>query len=338
MQYASIKHIEYVLGEQEVSNESLINENPSWDLKNISFKTGIKKRYIVKLQQCASDLAVKAAEKLFTNSKFDKSKIDFILFCTQTADYFLPATACLIQDRLSIHTNCGAFDYSIGCSGFIYGLGIAKGLLETNQAENILLITGDTYSRFIHPKDKSTRVLFSDAATAILLTKEAICESIGPFSYFTEGKGANSLIVPHGAMRNPTNCQSKIEQVDRFGNVRSNMNLYMNGIEITTFSLTSVPIIVKQFLERIKLSFDDIDYFVFHQANRYILERLRERMEIPMNKFHLSSGHIGNTVASSIPIALKNMQIEHLLNPGKKILLLGFGVGYSIGAALVKWV
>lgn len=336
--FAKIKNIEYVLGEQEISDELLIKENPTWNITNISLKTGIKIRYAVKPNQCASDLAVLAAEELFNQANFDRQNIDYILFCTQSADHFLPATACLMQERLKIKQVCGAVDYNGGCSGFVSGLGIAKGLIETKQVNNILLITADTYSRFIHPKDKSVRLLFSDAATAILLTNEAQNESIGPFSYFTNGKGANNLIVRDGAMRYPINSESKVDTIDCYGNTRSNVNLYMNGPEIASFSMVSVPTVLNKFLENNKLSYNDIDFFVFHQANKHMLEQLRCKLNIPTNKFHSSSCDIGNTVASTIPIALKRMQLDGLLSTGKKLLLLGFGVGYSIGITLINWV
>lgn len=336
MKYAGIKHIEFFLGEKEISDEMLVKENPTWDLTVISQKVGIKLRHVVNPNQCASDLAILAAEKLFSQVDLNRSDIDFILFCTQSADYFLPATACLIQERLGIKS-CGAFDYNIGCSGFVYGLGIAKGLLETNQANNVLLITADTYSRFVHPKDRSARVLFSDAAAVALLTNKADKMSVGPFAYFTSGSGANNLIVREGAMRHPASTESYIEKTDPFGNVRTGMNLYMNGPEIMSFALDSVPRIFNKFFQSNGLSIDEIDFFVFHQANKHILEELRYKLKIHPEKFYVSSCSIGNTVSSSIPIALKKMQLEGLLKSGDKLLLLGFGVGYSIGMTLISW-
>ncbi|WP_238327700.1 ketoacyl-ACP synthase III [Paenibacillus gorillae] len=241
-------------------------------------KIGIYKRTIATQDESASDLAVKAANKLFDQTNFDRQKIDFVIFCTQSPDYILPTTACIIQERLGLRTSCGAFDFNLGCSGYVYGLSLAKGLIETGSAHHILLLTGDTYSKYINEKDRSVKVLFGDAATATLLSgKEAESDFIGPFVFGTDGSGAENLIIPAGGMREPLSEEAQIEQEDQFGNARSKANLYMNGPEIFNFTLKVVPDTIQQLLEKSAKIKEDYNLFIFHQANKYMLEHLRKK-------------------------------------------------------------
>jgi 3-oxoacyl-[acyl-carrier-protein] synthase-3 len=243
-----------------------------------------------------------------------------------------------MQDRLGLTTKCGALDFNLGCSGYIYGLGLAKGLVETNQAQNVLLITAETYSKHIHPGDKSVRTLFGDAATATLIQGSRVSEPlIGPFAYATDGNGGKNLMVPTGGLRNMRTNESAKATVDAHGNLRSQDNLYMNGAEIFTFTLLSVPASVKEILAVSGKTMDDIDLFVFHQANKFMLEHLRKKIKIPEDKFFMSFKNYGNTVSSTIPIALKDAQSEGKLKAGDLVMLVGFGVGYSWGATLIRW-
>jgi 3-oxoacyl-[acyl-carrier-protein] synthase-3 len=229
-------------------------------------------------------------------------------------------------------------DFNLGCSGFVYGLGVAKGLIETGQARTVLLITAETYSKFIHAGDKSVRTLFGDAGAATLVRGIEGCATplIGPFVYGTDGRGGENLIVPEGGLRQPPSSNHSLE-IDDQGNTRTKQNLYMNGAEIFTFTLDSVPKSVYALLERSGKSLDDIDLFVFHQANRFMLDHLRRKMKIPADKFYVSFKEYGNTVSSTIPIALANAQAEKRVRPGDLLMLVGFGVGYSWGATLVRW-
>lgn len=333
-----ITHISYFLPEKTLTNDDLAIEYESnWNSKKIYKKTGIKSRHIA-ATETTSQLAVQAAEKLFSESGFPKDKIDFLLLCTQSPDYFLPTTACIVQDILGLPTSCGAFDFNLGCSGFVYGLAIAKGLIAGGMAKNVLLLTVETYTKYIHPKDKSVRTIFGDGAAATLITHEEgdPCK-IGEFVFGTDGKGASNLIVPAGAMAMPKSEETAKEMVDEQGNVRSLNNLYMNGPEIFNFTLDIVPDTVKSLLARAKLSMDDIDLFVFHQANKFMLDSLRDKIGIPDEKFYVNMEDKGNTVSATIPIAMKDALDEGRIRRGDKLMLVGFGVGYSWAGCIVEW-
>lgn len=339
MKLAAIAGIEYYLPEQSLSSEELAREFPEWSVEKIDAKTGIHERHITAPNQCSSDLAVEAAKKLFASGNCQPEQIDYILFCTQSPDYFLPTTACLIQTRLGILQSAGALDYNLGCSGFVVGLGLAKGLIETGQASNVLLLTAETYSKFIHARDKSVRTIFGDAAAATLVTgvEQEGPALIGPFVYGTDGSGGPNLIVPTGGMREPRTADTSAVVEDESGNARSRDNLFMNGAEIFNFTLRSIPKCVTTLLERAGTGMDAVDLFIFHQANRYMLEHLRKKMKIPEEKFPVYMSHCGNTVSSTIPIALKHAQQEGQLKAGDSVMVVGFGVGYSWAAGMVRW-
>lgn len=328
---ASIKAISYYLPEAILSNDLINQDFPEWDIEKISSKTGINSRHISASDEFSSDMAVKAAEKLFEEHNIDRSTIDYLLFCTQSPDYFLPTTACIIQDKLGLNTSIGALDFNLGCSGFVYGLSLAKGLIAGEMAKNILLITSETYSKFIHPKDKSNKTIFGDAAAATLITShEGFC-SIGNFVFGTDGKGAENLIVKQGGMRFPVSEENE-DIKDEFGNIRNDKNLFMNGTEIFNFTGEFVPKLTASILDKSGLTKEDIDLFIFHQANKYMLNHLRKKIKIPEEKFFISMEHCGNTVSSTIPIALYEAQKEGKTTDIKNLILAGFGVGYSWGA------
>ena len=335
----AIRAIEYYLPERIVTNEELAREFPGWSIEKIQGKTGIVERHIAAPGECSSDLGYQAASRLFDTGVCSPGEIDYLLLCTQSPDYFLPTTACLLQDRLKIPESAGALDFNLGCSGFVYGLGLAQGLLRTGQASRVLLITAETYSKFIHPQDKSVRTLFGDAAAATLI--EAVSgendSEPAPFVFGTSGKGGGNLIVPTGGMRTPSTPESAVAACDENGNWRSQDNLFMDGAEIFSFTLRAIPDCVSRLLARANRRMEDIDFFVFHQANRYMLEHLRKKLGIPEGKFSLCLSHCGNTVSSTIPIALKHAQLEGRLREGQLVMLVGFGVGYSWGATLLEW-
>ena len=337
-----LKAIEYYLPPSVLDNPQLCEVAPNWTPQKIQSKTGIEERRISEDGELASDLAVKAATLLFESGACQPDDIDFLLLCTQSPDYFLPTTACLLQHRLGLRTNCGAFDFNLGCSGFIYGLGVSKGLIETGQAKNVLLITAETYTKFITPNDMSVRALFGDASAATLLTandsEDIPNPAIGPFVYGTDGRGAKNLIVKTGGMRSPVAglaCGGGDEDADEHPLVPP--TLYMNGPEIFLFTLDAVPDLVQAMLDRTGMTFDDFYLFVFHQANEYMLKHLRDKIEIPPDRFYVSMSHCGNTVSSTIPIALKEAHKAGRLKTGDRIMLVGFGVGYSWGATVLRW-
>jgi 3-oxoacyl-[acyl-carrier-protein] synthase III len=334
---ACIKHISYVLPETVLSNEDLNKEFPDWSVDKISEKTGIHNRHIAPAEVLSSDLGVDATEKLFQEFKVDRSTVDYVILCTQSPDYYLPTTACLLQARLGLPTSCGAIDINQGCSGYIYGLGLSKALIETGQARNILFITAETYSKFIHPKDKSIRTIFGDGAACSLVTLADRADAgIFSFCYGTDGSGANNLIVKGGSLRERNNQNLNHESLDAFGNTRTEANLYMNGQDIFSFTLRSVPQLIKDVLAKNELTSEQIDLYILHQANKFMLEALRKKIGIPDDKFFVQLENCGNTVSSTIPIAIYEAIKSGKAKPGSTLLLAGFGVGYSWGATIIK--
>lgn len=330
---AYIHSISYYLPKKELSNQNLSNQFPEWNVEKISSKTGISKRYIAAKDEFASDMAVKASRLLFEKEKIDINKIDFLIYCTQSPDYLIPTTACIIQDRLGLN-KVGAFDFNLGCSGYIYGLSIAKGLIAANVAKNILFITSETYSKFINDKDKSNRTIFGDAASATLITKEKGLCKIGDFELGSDGSGAENLIVRGSGVKGTVNSNTN-EKTDDFGNTHTDNDLYMNGPEIFNFTGASVPNLINSYLAKIELSKDDVDLFIFHQANKFMLNYLRKKSKIPLDKFVLEIENSGNTVSSTIPIALHDTLKKSKIKKNDKVLLAGFGVGYSWGTTLL---
>ena len=189
---AAIRSVSTHLPSHNLTNELLAHEYKDWSVEKIFEKTGISIRWIADSDECASDLGLIAAQKIFTAGDCVPEDIDFLLFCTQAPDYFLPATACILQDRLGLRTTCGALDFNLGCSGFVYGLAVAKTLIETGYANHVLLITAETYSKFIHPQDRSVRIIFGDGAAATLISVSPSDDNLlGPFVFGTDGRGAN---------------------------------------------------------------------------------------------------------------------------------------------------
>lgn len=341
--FATIRAIEYHLPESVVTNEDLVRDFPDWTMSKIAHKTGILHRHIAGPQECASDLAVIAAEKLFATGICHREEIDYLLLCTQSPDYILPTTACVLQDRLGLPTTIGALDFNLGCSGYVYGLSLARGLIETGQAKRVLLLTAETYSKHMHREDRSVRALFGDAATATLIegradTPDDSLPWIGPFVFGTDGRGRDNLIVARGGMRHPEAVPESDREgtSDRNNGDRFPNHLYMNGPEIFTFTLEAVPPAVEALLQLSGRSLESIDRFVFHQANRFMLEHLRSKLGIPPEKFVVALSESGNTVSSTIPIALKEARDRGQINDGQRIMLVGFGVGYSWGATLIR--
>ena len=239
---ARLKDIAVFYPSTVLGNDELAAIYPEWPADKILEKTGISERRVAAVGQTAGDLAYDAAVNLFSQGQIAVEDVDFIILCTQAPDYVLPTTACVLQDRLGVSRQAGALDINLGCSGFVYGLSLAKGLIETGAARCVLFLTADTYSKYINPMDKSVRTLFGDAAaaTAIVAIEDDV-EAIGPFVFGTDGSGAKNLIVEAGMFRMPKSQETAIKMTDESGNVRTRENLYMNGAEVMAFSLREVP-------------------------------------------------------------------------------------------------
>lgn len=328
---AYINAISYYLPEKVLTNEELVSEFPEWSVEKVAKKVGIARRHISAEKETAGDMAAKAAERLFDEYNIDRTIVDFVVLCTQSPDYFLPSTACVIQNRLGLSTSCGAFDFNLGCSGYAYGLAIAKGFVVSGIAKNVLLLTAETYTKYIHPKDKGNRTIFGDGATATLVSTEGFAE-IGEFSLGTNGRGAESLIVKTGASRYTE--KSNDLTFDENHTPHSSDYLFMDGKAIFDFTSDAVPVMVEDALAKNSVSLDNVDLVVFHQANRYMINYLRKLLDIDKDRFFVFLENVGNTVSSTIPIALYEAIKEDKLHGN--VLIAGFGVGFSWGATLLK--
>jgi 3-oxoacyl-[acyl-carrier-protein] synthase-3 len=335
---SKILDIAMYVPEKILSNEELGEIYDDWPAEKILNKTGIRERHIANENQTAGDLAYNAAIKLFEQGNIKAKEIDFIILCTQAPDHVLPTTACILQNRLGIPRQAGALDINLGCSGFVYGLSLAKGLIETGAANCVLFLTADTYSKYIHPRDKSVRTLFGDGAAAtVIVGSDSDDSSIGPFVFGTDGSGAEMLIVEAGMFRQRKSSETSVEHTDFSGNIRTKENLYMNGAEVMNFSLNEVPKSVIDLLSKAGKTKEDIDFFILHQANKFMLDALRKKINVSSNKLPLVIEKFGNTVSSSIPIAIHELINEGRLKKGHKLVLVGFGVGFSWAACMLNF-
>lgn len=330
---AGIRKIEYYLPEQVLTNDELAEVFETWSADKIYKKTGITSRHVAAENETALDLAEKACIKIFNDGVINRDEIDFLLFVTQNPDYRLPTTACLLQDRLGLRKQIGAFDINLGCSGYIYGLATAKAIVEAKIANNVLLITSEIYSKYINKLDRSTRTIFGDGAAATLIGRDGI--QIGAFDFGTDGSGAASFMIPASGSRIQRSAETAKEYEDN-GNWRSQEQIFMDGTDIFSFTLREVPQSVNNVLEKSGLKLENVDTFIFHQANQFMLNHLRHVMGIEKEKFYINMADTGNTVCASIPIALKRAIDENVIQKNQTILLCGFGVGLSWGSVVLR--
>lgn len=327
MPHAELGPIAVHLPEFVETNEMLAEQYPRWDLDLIAEKTGIQQRHIAAPEQTASDLAVLAAEKLISEQQIDRNEIDFVLLCTQTPDYPLPTTSCLIQDRLQLATRCGALDFNLGCSGYVYGLALADGLIQSGAAKKILLLTAETYSKYIDPEDRSLRTIFGDGATATLLTS-AEERSLWGFQFGSDGSGGDMLLVADGGGR-PQEDAIKPRHRKRWKS-----RLYMDGPSLINFTVEAIPHLVQEILDKNNLEDQDISHYLFHQATWKMLDQLRHRMNVDEQRLPIELADIGNTVSCTIPILIDRMRSRGSWRAESTNMLVGFGVGLSWAGCL----
>ena len=327
---AYIKDIAYYLPAQVLTNEQIAAEFPEWSAEKVANKVGITERHIAAPDETATDMAYQAAERLFAQG-VGRASIDFVLLCTQSGDYFLPSSACILQDRLGLSKNCGALDFNLGCSGYEYGLAIAKGLIVAGISKNILLLTSETYTKYLHPKDKGNRTIFGDGASATLVSTEGFAE-IGEVVLGTDGSGAENLIVRSLGARHKEQLHDL--RINEEEGLVSGDHLYMHGGNVFNFTADVVPPMVEELLQKSGLAQDEIDLWVFHQANKYMINYLRKLLDIDKERFYIFMEHVGNTVSSTIPIALVEARKEDKLHGN--VLLAGFGVGLSWGGVMLN--
>jgi 3-oxoacyl-[acyl-carrier-protein] synthase-3 len=325
---SKIYKTDHYLPAKILSNSELEIHFPEWNADKIETKIGVRERHIAADNETALDLAEQASIRVLEG--YDRSKIDFLLLCTQSPDYFLPSTSCILQDRLGLNKSCGALDFNLGCSGYIYGLALAKGLISSSVAKQVLLVTSETYSKYIHPEDKGNLSIFGDGAAATIVTSSEE-KGIGNFVLGTDGSGYKHLIVPNGSARSPVVEHASDTPLENSGN-----HLFMDGSEIFSFTIDVIPALVQDTLRANNLKAEEVDYYLFHQANTFILNYLRDILDIPEEKFYIDMLHTGNTVSASIPIALANSLSQGKIKKGDIAMLVGFGVGLSWGACVVR--
>lgn len=311
------------LPKKVLSNEDL--GYLGWSAKKIFAKTGIKQRHVASENETALDLAYNACNDLFSKYNINKNEVDYILYCTQSPDYNLPNNVSILHKRLNLPNNIPSLEYNQGCSGYIYGLSLAKALINTNLATKVLLVTTDTYTKYIDNQDRANKTIFGDGATATLLSKDEV-DKFGEFIFGTDGNGSCNLCVNNSGL-------SK----EKLTNEGFENKLFMNGSEIFNFTIETIPNLIKAVLEKNNLKFEEVDCFLFHQANDFMLEHLREKLEIPQEKFPKFIENSGNTVSSTIPFLINSLNEKQVLKKGDKLLLIGFGVGYSWGATIIEY-
>lgn len=326
---AYIKAIEYYLPTTILSNLQIAERFPEWPAEKIAHKIGVSNRRISASDETATDMAYKVAEKLFSAHPYMREEIDFVILCSQSVDYKLPSSACILQDRLRLRTSCGAFDINLGCSGYEYELAVAKGLISAGIASNILVLTAETYTKYIHPDDKGNLTIFGDAATATIVSLDGFAE-IGNFTLGTDGAGADMLKIATGGARHP---QKTGGEVNINGEKRWEDYLYMDGGGIFDFTAKAVPAMVEDLLKKEGMDQSDVDLWIFHQANKYMINYLRKLIDIDKDKFFIYMEEVGNTVSNTIPIALCEAQKQGRL--AGNVLIAGFGVGLSWGATML---
>lgn len=329
---AGIIGIEYALPPKVLTNEELEQCFPSWTAEKIYKKTGIQSRHIAE-GETALDLAADATEKLLSKYAINKKHIDCLIYVTQSPEYIMPSCACLLQEKLGLDKHIHAFDVNLGCSGYIYGLSIAKAFVESHMFANILLVTADTYSKYIHSLDKSTRTIFGDAATATLVGNHGWC--LGECEFGTDGSGKDLFVVRAGGLKMPKTTETGEEYLQD-DNVHSDNHIYMDGPGIFDFTIREIPDSVLRLLEKTNLQKEDVDLFVFHQANAFMLDFLRKTMGIEPDKFYMNFSDIGNTVSSSVPIALKRAMQDGIMDKVGTVVISGFGVGLSWGTMILR--
>lgn len=319
--------------------DDLANQFGEQEAHKIAESIGVRSRRVASEKMCASDLCHAAAEKLLAEMDWDPESIRGLIFVSQTPDYRSPATACTLHARLGLSKSCAAMDISLGCSGYVYGLATAaqfvRGLSNGEESSGrVLLLVGDTITRVVSDEDRSTVPLFGDAGTATALD---FSESADPISvtFGTDGTGQDHLIIPAGGFRNPSNAESGQLSERENGNKRSDEDLFMNGAEVFMFTLCEVPALFKKTLKASGWSIDEVDGVVMHQANSFMLNHLRKRMKVPEEKFVIALDGYGNASCASIPLAITDVWFDKKPESRRKLLLAGFGVGWSwAGASL----
>jgi 3-oxoacyl-[acyl-carrier-protein] synthase-3 len=315
------------------------SENTIFNLEEVakfSKSTGVYEFRVAGKEVTTADLGFEAADRLLDEMAVDRSEIDILVFVSQTPDYAnVPNTAPILQDRLKVSNQCIAFDIPLGCSGFVYGLSVVSSFLQNEGFRKGVLIYGDTPSKTSNKKDKSTSLLFGDAAGAILLERDKN-SNLMHFNLGSDGSGYKAIIIPDGGFRNPFNANSLIEKEIEKDIVRTNCDVALDGMDVFSFGISQAPKTVKQLYEFANISNEDVDFAVFHQANLMMNEMIRKKLKLDSEKIPYSIEKFGNTSSASIPVTLVT-QLKSQLEKGRnRLLLCGFGVGLSWGTCYLE--
>lgn len=313
--YPKITDIEFFLPRKTSLKKKFKTER---HFNKIFEKTGIEYVSIANKNETALNLAIKSSKKVL---KKNKKKIDCIIYVTQSPEYNLPSGSCILQDRLGLPKNIRAFDVNQGCSGFVYGLSLASSLIESNQSKNILLVCSDTYRKYIKNNENSCFPIFSDGASSTIISKSSKIKTFIDFEFGTDGSGYSDLIVKNsGSYYNSDNPE-----------------IFMDGKKVLMFTMSNIPNLVNKILKRNNLNKSQIKYFIFHQASKIVIENLKKKLNIKNEKVYQDLRNLGNTVSSTIPINIQKLVKNGKIKSGDKILIAGFGVGYSMGAAIINY-
>ena len=327
----------YYVPEGKLTHAELSERFGPEQVDKIAESSGIYERRVVLNNECASDLAFKATVELFEALSLNPEEIDALIFATQTPDYLLPTTACILQDRLGLAKTAAVFDINLGCSQYVYALMTAHSMIVSGVVKNALVLTGDTVSRIINPMDRSVVPLFGDAGTATYLKKSDNNSGFLSFDFGSDGSGSKHLIWPTSGLRQARTEESELETTDKRGSIRCQNDMFMDGAAVFIFTIRTVPFLVNRLLEKSQLSIEDIDLFVFHQGSELIIETAAKKLKISREKLHYKLHDVGNSGGSTVAVTLTDASIAGKVKPGMKILLAAFGVGLSWSGAVMEW-
>lgn len=317
----------------KVFNKSLTSIMPEEEVEKMINSVGIRERRICDEDVFASDLCYKAAKQLMEDNYIEPESIDMLLFMSQASDFRIPATSCILQNRLGLSKKCAAMDLSLGCSGYVYALSCAMAYASMPGINRVLLLDGEAFSKIVNPKDKVNVPLYGDAGTATLIEKGDFPEAL--FILHTDGSGADAVKIPAG-MREKLTTESLIVKERENGNYRSDVEVYMDGMEVFNFAIRVVPKGVKEIIKEKGVEIDDVDFVVFHQSNRFMTDFFTKKLKISDAKIPYSIGNFGNTSSASVPLTIVS-ELHDKLSEEKNIIMCGFGAGLSWGTAWVSF-
>ncbi len=335
IQPVGITHLATCLPDGVVTNDDLVREFPDWDMNRMAERTGVVSRHIAAPDETSADLGRRASERVIIAAGLTAEDLDAIVVCSQTPDYVMPGNSALLHGALGMRDDTMAFDLTLACSGFVYGLAVIRGLIVAGTIRRALFVTGDTYSKLIAPDDRATRCLFGDGASAVIVEAGAHGLVIGDQSFGSSGRQFDRFVVWSGACRvgRPPWMPPSSRVSGDVPETRTEIS--MDGMGVLSFFSSMVPKAVRGLLDRAGLTLDDIDRFVFHQASLLALEALQRALRIPVERMVIDMADTGNLVSASVPVVLQREIERGTVRPGQRVLLVGFGVGLSWGVVLV---